>query len=63
MITKFNCKCGNSDPGKAKEYDGALGYEAVICLNCGRYYDQEGGHEAETDKESVLYLMINRRGK
>jgi hypothetical protein len=58
MLTKFNCKCGNNDPRKTKEYDGALGYEAVICLKCGRYYDHEGIHEAETDKNNVLYIKI-----
>jgi hypothetical protein len=39
MITSFNCTCGNKDPHKAKDYDGCLGYEALICTVCGTYYD------------------------
>jgi hypothetical protein len=39
MITSFNCECGNDNPSKAKEYDGCLGYEALICTVCGRFYD------------------------
>jgi hypothetical protein len=49
-------RVAQGDPNKTKAYDGALGYEAVICLKCGRYYDQEGIHEAETDKNNVLYI-------
>ena len=56
MLTKFKCQCGNADKKQAKEYHGVLGYEAIICLKCGRYYDQAGAHEPETDKESVLYI-------
>jgi hypothetical protein len=44
MITKFTCSCGNTDPGKAKAYDGCLGYEALVCTVCGRYYDNAGEH-------------------
>lgn len=54
MLLKFNCECGNTDPKKAKEYDGSLGYEAIICLECGRYYDNEGVHSA--DVWSLSYL-------
>ena len=39
MIVSFNCTCGNNDPKKAKFYDGALGYEAIVCKVCGRVYD------------------------
>jgi hypothetical protein len=39
MIIKFTCSCGNTDPKKAKFYDGALGYEAIVCKCCGRYSD------------------------
>ena len=35
------CKCGNKDKNKFKIYDGCLGYEAVVCLNCGRYCDHQ----------------------
>jgi hypothetical protein len=31
MIIAFKCNCGNTDPKKAKFYDGSLGYEAIIC--------------------------------
>jgi len=41
MITKFTCKCGNTDPKKAHFYDGALGYEALVCKVCGAYYDHD----------------------
>lgn len=39
MIISFNCTCGNNDPKKAKFYDGALGYSAIVCKVCGRVYD------------------------
>ena len=39
MITSFNCICGNKDASKVKEYDGALGYSAIVCKVCGTYYD------------------------
>ena len=39
MITRFICDCGNKDPKKAYAYDGCLGYEAIVCTCCGRYYD------------------------
>jgi hypothetical protein len=47
MITKFTCSCGNTDPSKAKYYDGSLGYEAIVCKCCGRYYDHTGEHEPD----------------
>ena len=47
MITKFTCTCGNTNPKKAKEYDGLLGYEAIVCKACGRYSDYQGEHEAD----------------
>ena len=47
MITKFTCSCGNTNPDKAKYYDGALGYEAIICTVCGTYYDYTGEHPAD----------------
>jgi len=42
MITSFKCPCGNTDPRKAREYHGCLGYEAIICTNCGRLHDHFG---------------------
>jgi hypothetical protein len=47
MITKFDCTCGNTDPKKAYAYDGMLGYEALVCTVCGKYYDYTGEHEAD----------------
>lgn len=47
MITKFTCSCGNTDPKKAKEHDGMLGYEALVCKVCGKYSDYQGEHEAD----------------
>ena len=41
MIIAFECKCGNTNPKKAKFYDGSLGYEAIICTVCGAYYDYD----------------------
>jgi len=48
------CQCGNENPEDFVEYDGALGYEAIICRDCGRYSDLEGMHEA--DEFSRQYL-------
>lgn len=50
MIIKYSCECGNTDPKKAKHYDGLLGYEAMVCTVCGRYSDHlvaPGQHEAD----------------
>jgi len=47
MMISFNCKCGNKDITKVKEYDGCLGYEAVICRVCGRYSDYDNEYEAD----------------
>ena len=47
MITKIECTCGNQDPKKAKVYEGLLGYEAIICTECGKYQDHEGEHQAD----------------
>ena len=56
MITKFNCVCGNRNPKKAYEYEGCLGYSAIICTECGWYYDHEGRHEADDfSKQFVNY--------
>lgn len=58
MVTRFNCICGNKNPKQVKEYDGCLGYEALICKECGRIHDHEGIHERETDKKSIMYIKI-----
>ena len=42
-IKSFNCLvCGNMDRNKTKFYDGALGYEAIICTECGAFSDHLG---------------------
>ena len=45
----------------AKEYDGALGYEALVCKVCGRYYDHTGKHEA--DDWSKRFVGIDEYSK
>lgn len=44
MIKTFSCPCGNTDPQLAYEYDGSVGYEAIVCRICGSYYDHDGLH-------------------
>ena len=47
-------KCGNTDVSMMKEYDGALGYEAIVCKVCGAYCDHEACHAPdEWSKEFV----------
>lgn len=58
MIIKFSCACGNTSPSRAKEYDGSLGYEAIVCLDCGRYSDHSGEHEA--DKWSLDFCDVKK---
>lgn len=48
MVTQFTClHCGNSDTQKVHQYDGAVGYEALICKECGIYCDSAGWHERD----------------
>jgi hypothetical protein len=47
MVIKFNCSCGNTNPKHTYEYDGCLGYEAIVCTDCGKYYDYAGEHPAD----------------
>ena len=54
MVTKFNCHCGNHDPKYVYEYDGCLGYEALVCKICGRYYDQLGLHKSDDWSEQYI---------
>ena len=57
MITKIKCSCGNTDPKKAKHYDGMLGYEAIICTDCGKYSDHQGEHEADEFSKSYVGIL------
>lgn len=43
MLTSFHCEiCGASGVEHAHEYDGLLGYEAIICRRCGWSCDHNG---------------------
>jgi hypothetical protein len=53
-VTSFNCPCGNKDPKKTYEYDGALGYEAIICTVCGRIHDDKGVHPADSFSKQFI---------
>lgn len=46
-ILSFSCSCGNQNPKDAIEYDGSLGYEAIICKKCGAYSDHSGEQPAD----------------
>lgn len=59
MITKFNCSCGNTDPKQAKIYDGCLGYSALICKVCGKYYDHNNEYPADDWSKKIVGLSIN----
>jgi len=54
MITSFKCRCGNKDPRMAYDYSGAVGYEAMVCKICGRYYDLAGEHLADEWSEQFM---------
>ena len=41
--------CGASEVSDFREYDGCLGYEAIICKICGYIYDQNGAHAPEEE--------------
>jgi hypothetical protein len=55
MILNAKCNCGNEVKnfktiGNSQGffvYDGALGYEAIVCVNCGKYYDITGENPAD----------------
>ena len=59
MVTKFVCQeCGNMDPQKVFEYDGSLGYEALVCEVCGSYCDFNGSYPA--DDWSRQFIQVNK---
>jgi DNA-directed RNA polymerase subunit RPC12/RpoP len=48
MMMSFKCSvCGADRADDAKEYDGMLGYEAIVCKRCGTMYDHSGQQEAD----------------
>jgi len=36
--------CGADKISDFKEYDGMLGYEAIVCKKCNWVYDETGAH-------------------
>jgi len=58
IITKA-CECSNADGSKFKFYDGALGFEAIVCTICARFDDHTGSHEA--DEWSKQFIVIDRK--
>jgi hypothetical protein len=63
MVTQFTCTCGNCDPNKVYYYDGALGYEALICTVCGAYYDHVGSGGHQPDEWSRQFIGGETRPK
>jgi transcription elongation factor Elf1 len=55
-VIQFTCSCGNTDPVKTIEYDGALGYEAIVCTICGAYHDHTGEHPVDDFSRRLLDL-------
>ena len=58
MVTKFKCTCGNTDPKKTHEYDGAISYEAIVCTTCGRYYDNTQKEIQEANDFSFEFVEL-----
>lgn len=56
MTTNFSCGCGNKNPRNTKYYDGHLGYEAIVCIYCGRIHDYDGQHEADEWSRAFVEL-------
>lgn len=54
MITKMSCNCGNNKVHRAYEYEGLLGYEAIVYLDCGRYFDYTGTHEPDNWSQGIV---------
>ena len=40
--------------GKLKHYDGALGYEAMVCQQCGAHYTHDGIFPNKKDERLKL---------
>ena len=57
-IINYECpKCNNTDLSKLYEYDGCLGYESIICLNCN--WEQDNNNEngcflTKTEKQDKI---------
>jgi hypothetical protein len=55
MSQPTNC---NHDPKHQVFYDGALGYEAIVCRECGAYCDHSGAYPP--DEWSLHYIKCFR---
>lgn len=53
--------CGASKISDFREYDGCLGYEAIICKKCGYIYDHSGAHAP--DEEEIKIGDIDYRSE
>jgi hypothetical protein len=42
-----------------KPYDGSLGYEALVCRACGKYFDHNGEHPADEWSTNFLKPHAN----
>lgn len=60
MITQFTCPCGAKNPEDGAYYDGALGYEAIVCKKCGHYSDEFGEHDANAWSQQFVGLPITK---
>ena len=49
------CECG----GQLKYYDGALGYEAMVCQKCGEHWDDMSREDYQ--KHLIEYKEGKRR--
>ena len=61
MLISAKCQCGNENKKDFVEYEGGLGYEAIICKKCGAYADNDGIHDA--DKWSKRLIRTGRDSK
>ena len=61
IISIKKCKCGNSNINNFTEYAGCLGYEAIICNQCGRYFDCSGYYSV--DNFSQINKIRDKYGK
>lgn len=60
MITKIECKCGNTNPANAHYYDGCLGYDAIICTVCGSYSDHNGEHAPDDWSKQFINKSLTK---
>ena len=63
MVSKFNCECGNTNPNEVMEYDGCLGFEALICKRCGRYCDCLKTYPADDWSRAMVNLPVESCNK